>query len=102
MGTALRRASLLIRPTVVGLACLVYLFTGLVTCSGHAGYFREALMHRAECTGTTLDFLAATGAVVASCVAVGLTRTAKGRWLMAVIAVFFLGTPALAAIVNCG
>jgi hypothetical protein len=84
----------------IGLACVLYACTGLITCSGHAGYFRKALMERAECAGTSLDFLTSALAVVVAWFSVE-SKKDRRLWLLVLLGVLFLSLPACAAMVNC-
>jgi len=79
----------------------LYLISGVPSCAGHAGYFRERLMRRAECMGTTLDFVACAVAVMILWLVIRPTGTA-GYMLLVLMAAVLLWIPAFAALVNCG
>jgi hypothetical protein len=90
-----------LRGVGVLVACVVYLMTGMASCAGHAGYFRDRLMYTAECEGTQLDFLVSALAVVV----VWLCIRPEGKRfrvvLLVTLALWFLTMPACAAMVNC-
>ncbi len=89
-----------LRVAGICLAAVIYLFTGLPSCAGHAAYFRQALMDRAECAGTVLDALGCALAVVMIWVATK-TRGRANLWVLVGLAVFLLAWPMLGAVVNC-
>ncbi len=91
-----------LRAAGIFAACTLYLFTGMPSCAGHAGYFRERLMRGAECEGTQLDLLVSAMAVAIAWLAIRPRGKNASVVLLSLLAFLFLAMPACAAMVNCG